>query len=73
MSFLFNLMGSALKFKSIFDEISADVKNQNYADIANQYGRMIRIMIDFDPMTSSALEKTSMDLENYLLEDMLAT
>ncbi len=27
MSFLFNLMGSALKFKSIFDEIQADIKN----------------------------------------------
>jgi len=34
-SFLFNLMGSALKFKSILDEIKADIVNQNYADIAN--------------------------------------
>jgi hypothetical protein len=27
LSFLFNLMGSALKFKSIFDEINDDIKN----------------------------------------------
>lgn len=35
LSFLFNLMGSALKFKSIFSQIQTDIQNQNYADIAN--------------------------------------
>lgn len=53
IAFLFNIMGSALKYKSILDEIQADIKNQNYADIANQYGRMIRITFDFDPMSAS--------------------
>jgi hypothetical protein len=56
-------MGSALKFKSILDEIKADVTNQNYADIANQYGRMIRIMLDFDPMETAALQSTSAQFE----------
>jgi hypothetical protein len=49
-------MGSALKFKSIFDAINDSIKNQNYADIANQYGRMIRITFDFEPMSTSALQ-----------------
>ena len=66
MSFLFNLMGSALKFKSIFDEIQADIKNQNYADIANQYGRMIRIMLDFDPMETASMQKASENFEEFL-------
>lgn len=35
LAFLFNLMGNALKFKSIFQEIEDDMKNQYYADIAN--------------------------------------
>jgi len=35
LSFLFNLMGRALQFKSIFDAINDDLKNQYYVDIAN--------------------------------------
>ena len=35
ISFLFNLMGNSLKFKSIFDAVTKDVKTQNYVDIAN--------------------------------------
>lgn len=35
LSFLFNLMGRALQFKSIFDAINDDIKNQYYVDIAN--------------------------------------
>jgi hypothetical protein len=49
LSFLFNLMGRSLQFKSIFDAINDDIKNQYYVDIANQYGRMIRVIFDFDP------------------------
>ena len=47
MAFLFNQMGNALAFKSIFTEIEQDMKNQYYADIAYQYGRLIRKIFDF--------------------------
>ena len=46
-SFLFNMMGNSLKYKSIFAQITADQQTQNFADIANQYGRMVRITLDF--------------------------
>ena len=35
LSFLFNLMGRSLQFKSIFDAINDNIKNQYYVDIAN--------------------------------------
>ena len=49
LSFLFNIMGKSLSFKSILDAINEDIKNQYYVDIANQYGRMVRVMFDFEP------------------------
>lgn len=55
LSFLFNLMGRALQFKSIFDAINDNLKNQYYVDIANQYGRMVRIIFDFEPEVASSL------------------
>ena len=53
LSFLFNLMGNALKFQSIFTSITNDVQNQYYADIANQYGRLINVIFNFQPVSSS--------------------
>ena len=55
LSFLFNLMGNSLSFKSIFNEIQDDMSNQYYADIAYQYGRLIRLIFDFDPVSLSSL------------------
>ena len=49
LSFLFNIMGSSLKFKTSLDAINENLKNQYYVDIANQYGRMVRIIFDFEP------------------------
>lgn len=55
LSFLFNLMGRSLQFKSIFDAIDDNIKNQYYVDIANQYGRMVRVIFDFEPEVASSL------------------
>lgn len=60
LAFLFNLMGNALRFRQIFNEIQDDMNNQYYADIAQQYGRMIRIIFDFDPLTTASF--TSEDI-----------
>lgn len=59
LSFLFNLMGKSLTFKSIFDQVDDDLKNQYYVDIANQYGRMVRVILDFEPelLQASLLEE----------------
>ena len=35
LSFLFNIMGKSLSFKSILDAINDDIANQYYVDIAN--------------------------------------
>ena len=35
LSFLFNIMGKSLTFKSILDAINENLKNQYYVDIAN--------------------------------------
>ena len=47
LSFLFNIMGKSLSFKLILDAINEDIANQYYVDIANQYGRMVRVLFDF--------------------------
>lgn len=47
IAFIFNQMGNALSFKSIFVAIEEDMANQYYADIAYQYGRLIRKIFDF--------------------------
>jgi hypothetical protein len=47
-------MGNALSFKSIFTEIEQDEKNEYYADIAYQYGRLIRKVFDFQPTEAGA-------------------
>jgi hypothetical protein len=54
MSFLFNQMGNALSFKSIFTQITQDQTNQYYSDIAYQYGRLIRKVFDFQPTTTES-------------------
>ena len=67
-SFLFNMMGNALKYKSIFTQITADQQTQNYADIANQWGRMVRITLDFTPMQGDSPKEKLVDLEALLAE-----
>lgn len=65
-------MGSALTFKSIFESIDSDFKNQYYADVFTQYGRMIRTVFDFNPMELSSLIEDSsysnMEIESEFLE-----
>lgn len=46
LNFLFNLMGNALSFKYIFDEIESDSKQQYYPDIAFQIGKLLKLMLD---------------------------
>lgn len=61
LSFLFNLMGNSLTFKSILDEINKDIKNYYYADIFTQYGRLIRTVFDFEPMETASLQANGID------------
>jgi hypothetical protein len=56
LSFLFNMMGSALKFKSVFEAINDDMTNGKFDDIATQYGRLIRICFDFGPVATAGLK-----------------
>lgn len=56
LSFLFNQMGKALSFKYIFDEIESDREQQYYSDIAFQYGKLIKLIFDFESIDEGALE-----------------
>jgi len=66
------MMGNGLKYKSIFAQIAADQQTQNYADIANQYGRMVRITLDFEPIPTSALNEAYAGLDPILAESIKA-
>ncbi len=44
-------MGNALTYMNILEEIEEDELNQYYTDIAYQYGRLIRKVFDFDPIS----------------------
>ncbi len=54
MAFLFTQMGNALQYKNILDEIKEDEENQYYTDIAYQYGRLTRKILDVEPMSTSS-------------------
>ncbi len=62
LAYLFNFMGKILRIKSIFEEIDDDIRNQYYADVATQYGRLIdAIFFDFD---LSALSQANFTLQS---------
>ena len=48
-------MGHALSFKYIFDEIESDIKQQYYPDIAFQYGKLIKLILDFEAIDDATL------------------
>ncbi len=42
-------MANILTIKNIFIAINRDLDNQNYYDVAYQYGRLLRVLLfDFD-------------------------
>ena len=60
LSFVFNLMGNSLKFKQAFDDIESDIENQFYTDIALQYGKILKLILDFsaDDLTAASLSSS---------------
>jgi hypothetical protein len=56
-------MGNSLKFRQAFTDISNDNKNQFYTDIAQQYGKIIRLVLDFsaDDLTAASLSSSQQD------------
>jgi hypothetical protein len=56
-------MGNSLKFRQAFTDITNDIKNQFYTDIAQQYGKIIRLVLDFsaDDLTAASLSSSQQD------------
>jgi hypothetical protein len=56
-------MGNSLKFRQAFTDITNDIKNQFYTDIAQQYGKIIRLTLDFsaDDLTAASLSSSQQD------------
>ena len=50
-------MGNALQLRAAGTAITTDLKNQFYTDIAQQYGKMLRLVIMFsaDQITADSL------------------
>eukprot|EP00347_Sterkiella_histriomuscorum_P005546 403356198 len=59
LAFVFNIMGNSLKFKQAMDDINNDFKNQFYTDIAQQYGKILRLTLDFSADDLSAASLSS--------------
>jgi hypothetical protein len=78
LAFLFNLMGNALQLRAAATAISTDLANQFYTDIAQQYGKMLRLVIMFsadqitaDSLTSSENSFAKFEHANYALRHFL--
>ncbi|CDW87218.1 UNKNOWN [Stylonychia lemnae] len=63
LAFLFNLMGNSLKLRQAITDINNDIKNQFYTDIAQQYGKIIRLILDFsaDDLTAASLSSSQQE------------
>mmetsp|Transcript_9368 Transcript_9368/g.7148 ORF Transcript_9368/g.7148 Transcript_9368/m.7148 type:complete len:135 (-) Transcript_9368:829-1233(-) len=68
IGFVFNQMGNALAFKSIFDDITEDRAAGYTTDIAYQYGRLLRKMFDFQPLAQLDSYETSNKLAEQFLK-----
>ena len=79
LAFLFNMMGKAAYIKDILAEIDDDYKNQYYADIFVQYGKMTQaVFLDFNlndlqnALMPRIVVGTSLKNENILKDDTQA-
>lgn len=61
-------MGNSLKFRQALQDIENDKKNQFYVDIAQQYGKIIRLIFEFD---ASDIAASSLNSNQYL-KDLIA-
>jgi uncharacterized protein YfaP (DUF2135 family) len=59
LAFMFNLMGNSLKIRQALTDIENNNKNQFYVDNAQQYGKIIRVIIDFDASQVAASQTSS--------------
>jgi len=54
LAFVFNLLGGIRTVKDIFEGIDEAYENQNYTHIPYQYGRAVRTLFDFEPLSLEA-------------------
>lgn len=55
LAFLFNQMGNALNFQQKFENIRLNRETQNYQGVWLEYGDLIHIIYDFEPLEDAAL------------------
>lgn len=56
LAFMFNQMGNAISFQTIFQTIGESRENQMYEEIYYQYGVLIRLIFDFLPLEDGSLQ-----------------
>jgi hypothetical protein len=55
LAFLFNQMGNALNFQQKFENIRINRETQNYQGVWLEYGDLLHIVWDFEPLEDAAL------------------
>lgn len=50
LGFLQNMLGNVISFQKIYDKINNSLAKNNYADVAFQVGRLMNLMLIFDPI-----------------------
>lgn len=64
LAFLFNQMGNALNFQQKFQNIRLNKETQNFQGVWLEWGDLIHIIYDFEPLEDAALE----DINSYITE-----
>ena len=54
-AFLQNLLGNAIQFNNIYNSILAAQKSNNTMQVSYQIGRLLFLIINFDPIEDAAL------------------
>jgi hypothetical protein len=44
------MLGNVISYQRIYDKINTSLEKNNYADVAFQIGRLMNLMIIFDPI-----------------------
>jgi hypothetical protein len=56
LAFLFNQMGNALNFQQKFQNIRLNTETQNYQGVWLEWGDLVHIIYNFEPLEEGALE-----------------
>lgn len=66
LAFLFNQMGNALAFQQKFENIRINKETQNFQGVWLEYGDLLHVIWDFEPLEDAALAQIDTQVARYL-------